>query len=147
MGVERIKLLQDGKEFFSRASELVSCTAAGRRPAELIILGLTGGLQDLHKFHKRIVTTPAPGFTPLAANNEIILSTSCQVLTFQSHPEFSESLSRGVMADSKGAYSMGPSSHADVDLKDITDAHDGKEVWDTIMGWYAGTENEKRRRV
>ncbi|KAK6085042.1 glutamine amidotransferase class-i family protein [Seiridium cupressi] len=77
--------------------------------------------QALHKFHKRRVVTPAPEFLPLAYGNEISISQSSKVITFQGHPELTAQISQALVDADDGSY------HAiAVDLSPgIAAAHDG----------------------
>ncbi|KAI5861179.1 class I glutamine amidotransferase-like protein [Durotheca rogersii] len=112
VGVEEIVLSRQGQEFFREKPDLM-----------------------LHKFHKRYVTAPAPGFSALASNNEIFLSSTGRILSFQSHPELTEEISQRVIDGSEGVYDTGNSNHDGIVLKGIDHAHDGQQVWDRILDW------------
>ncbi|KAL4962687.1 class I glutamine amidotransferase-like protein [Aspergillus stella-maris] len=116
IGVEEINLTPEGQKFLG-----------GQTPTSTL---------NLHKFHKRYVTEPAPNFTPLATNNEILLSNTGQILTMQSHPELSEKLSRGILEGADGGYtSSSIMTDAGVKLLSVNSEHAGAKVWDVIMEW------------
>ncbi|KAK6071531.1 glutamine amidotransferase class-i family protein [Seiridium cupressi] len=108
-GVKSIQLTQDGSKFFAHNFTF----------------------QALHKFHKRRVVTPAPEFLPLAYGNEISISQSSKIITFQGHPELTAQISQALVDADDGSY------HATaVDLSPgIAAAHDGDMVWTRIMEW------------
>lgn len=56
------------------------------------------------KFHKCYIRSPAPGFKPLAASNEILISHSHKVLTFQSHPEMTSRIAQELIDADDGTY-------------------------------------------
>lgn len=93
----------------------------------------------MHKYHVRYVSELAHDFTPLAAHNDISLSDSGRILTFQGHPELTYEIS--------AAFSTGPDAYKPVLkaettngdapplLYDISTPHDGGRVWAFIMEW------------
>ncbi|KAL4808790.1 copper/iron-regulated glutamine amidotransferase [Aspergillus unguis] len=111
IGVEEIYLLPAGQRFFESPSSL-----------------------KLHKFHIRYVAEPGLGFTPLAANNEILLSDRDQILTLQSHPELSEEISTGILGTSDKNY-IPSSTDRKANLMDVASEHDGARLWDVVMEW------------
>ncbi|KAH8895346.1 class I glutamine amidotransferase-like protein [Thozetella sp. PMI_491] len=111
IGVERLPLTSEGQAFLAQDS------------------------LDLHKFHKRYVTVPASGFSVLAENNEILVSQTSKVLTFQSHPEFKVEIAEGLIAGDDGSYIAEPPVTQGIVLMDINAPHDGELVWDRIMKW------------
>lgn len=79
-----------------------------------------------------MVTDIGPHLSPLAPNNEILLSTNGQILTFQGHPEMDHSLSKLFAPADGQAVSI---NNLDIDLKPIASYHDGERIFERIMAW------------
>ncbi|KAK9413752.1 putative Class I glutamine amidotransferase-like protein [Seiridium unicorne] len=107
IGVKSIQLTQDGSKFFGQST------------------------LALHKFHKRRVVTPAPEFLPLAHGNEIFISQSSNIITFQGHPELTAQISQALLDADDGSYQA---TAADLS-PGVAAAHDGDMVWERIMEW------------
>ncbi|KAF4431486.1 Glutamine amidotransferase type 1 [Fusarium acutatum] len=101
-------------------------------PAGEDMFGLT--TLNLMKFHKRYVKSTALGFTPLAASNEIFISDSNKVLSFQGHPEMTERIAQELIDADDGTYCV-DTHNVPGGLKGIETAHDGDLVWEKIMKW------------
>ena len=93
--------------------------------------------QRLHKFHKRQVKSRAEGFVELAPDNEILLSASGRMLSFQSHPEMTPAVSQGLLdGDTQGFYHEEPRPNPRVVMdRDIYGEHDGALAWESIVDW------------
>lgn len=89
--------------------------------------------QALHKYHKRRVAEPAPGFQALASNNEIFISESGNILTFQSHPEMTLEIVQELMSADDGTYRSNQTGSGSI--KAVDSVHDGALVWKYIMQW------------
>ncbi|KUI63304.1 hypothetical protein VM1G_11049 [Cytospora mali] len=115
IGVQRIDLTSEGQQFFQR-DELM-----------------------LHKVHVRYVSETAPGFTLLAKENEITLSSSKTILTSQGHPEMTNEISELLTKGNDGTYTRQGDIHSkSVVMHDISAQHDGSEAWKHIMRWAEG---------
>jgi GMP synthase-like glutamine amidotransferase len=55
-------------------------------------------VQRLHKFHKRIVSEAPPRFKALAENQEIFVSESNQIMSFQGHPEMTAKIAQNILS-------------------------------------------------
>lgn len=94
--------------------------------------------QRLHKFHVRYVKTIAPVFTPLAELNEISISHSGQIMTFQGHPELTSEISHMLSGRDDGTYKPTKSAEASdegIVIEDAGSPHDGELIWKYIMEW------------
>lgn len=96
--------------------------------------------QRLHKFHVRYVKTLAPVFAPLAEHNEIALSHSGNILTFQGHPELTSEISRMLSGRGDTTYRPAPPSAEKaggkgIVVEDAGTPHDGELAWKYIMEW------------
>lgn len=90
----------------------------------------------MHKFHKRIVRVPPSGFQSLAEDNEIFLSESNRILTFQGHPEMTADIARGILDHRDPLYLADPSPEGIARLqKDLEKMEDGKRAFATVMSW------------
>ncbi|GKU06154.1 gmp synthase [Fusarium langsethiae] len=108
VGVEDITLTPEGTTFFDATS-------------------LT-----IHKNHEIVVTDVGPHLSPLAFNNEVLMSKDGQVLTFQGHPEMDSTLSRlFVASDNPAAVGAGLNSN----LRPINSPHDGEMIFERIIEW------------
>lgn len=94
-----------------------------------------GHKQNIHKFHLRYVAACPANFVPLAENNEILVSSSRRILSFQGHPEMKESISRAFLAGDNGLYGNQSTAEAGSLVRDIHDSHDGPELFKMIMAW------------
>ncbi|KIW57852.1 hypothetical protein PV05_02409 [Exophiala xenobiotica] len=94
----------------------------------------------LHKFHKRIVIEPPPGFHYLADNYEISMSDSNQVMTFQGHPEMTAKIAQGIVNARDPSYLGDPSPEGIARLhNDLEKIEDGKKAFSKVMSWaFAG---------
>lgn len=93
----------------------------------------------MHKYHVRYVSKLADGFSLLAKDNEISISASDRILTFQGHPEMTYEISAALSASDNGTYkpsdktaTAAQDSHL---LHDISTPHDGGRIWKFIMNW------------
>ncbi|CAI0648802.1 unnamed protein product [Colletotrichum noveboracense] len=95
---------------------------------------------DIQKNHALVVTHSGPYLTPIASGssssqNEILLSHSPPILTFQGHPEMDAALARLFAGFATG----GASDRADwipsVGLKSIDDVHDGEAILKRVVAW------------
>lgn len=94
--------------------------------------------QRIHKYHTRCVSDLAPGFTQLSKDNEITVAPSGRILTFQGHPELTYEMSRTLIEGTRGKYQRRDTadlSNKEVVLRDISAAHDGREVWAHVLRW------------
>jgi GMP synthase-like glutamine amidotransferase len=89
----------------------------------------------LHEFHRREVSTLAPGFLALAQDNQICLSEKNTILTFQGHPEMSTDLARALLSASSDYTNLMEEAQLDVAMKSIEEKQDGVEVWRKILEW------------
>ncbi|CAG9948322.1 unnamed protein product [Clonostachys rosea f. rosea IK726] len=110
IGVETINLTAEGQKFFDGLSSL-----------------------EIHKYHKRVVSEPAPGFKLLGSNNEILLSESGNIMTFQGHPELSSEILQNLLDSDDGSY-VGNST-----ISSITTPHDGLYIWGRLMKFVTTT--------
>ncbi|KAH8897536.1 class I glutamine amidotransferase-like protein [Thozetella sp. PMI_491] len=131
LGVTEIQLTEGGREFFSRFLEPTSSLA--RESSAL----------HIHEFHQRKVTRIPTGFTVLAADNQILLSNSENVLTFQGHPEMTGTLMKLLLTSSSSQESgyitlpSGEREEASFDkvVSAATKEHDGQKIWEAIFNW------------
>ncbi|KAF4853491.1 Glutamine amidotransferase-like protein chyE [Colletotrichum siamense] len=116
IGVETVPLTSQGAAFFKTES------------------------LDIQKNHALVVTHPGPYLTPIASGssssqNEVLLSHSPPILTFQGHPEMDAALARLFAGFATG----GASDRADwipsEGLKGIDDVHDGEAILKRVMAW------------
>lgn len=92
-------------------------------------------MQHLHKFHKRVIWQLPPDCETLAEGNEIIQSRSKQILSFQSHPEMDERISRGILA-SEASYRSSFSTKAFEKVEHSQGLeHDGQFAFNTALRW------------
>ncbi|KAK5193923.1 hypothetical protein LTR92_006263 [Exophiala xenobiotica] len=90
----------------------------------------------LHKFHKRVVTEPPPGFRYLADNYEISMSDSNKVMTFQGHPEMTAKIAQGIVSARDPSYLPDPSPEGIAQLhNDLEKIEDGKKAFSKVMSW------------
>ncbi|CAH0053968.1 unnamed protein product [Clonostachys solani] len=104
IGVETITLNAEGQNFFDGRSSL-----------------------KMHKYHKRVVSEAALGFKLLGSNNEILLSESGNIMTFQGHPELTSEISRNLLDSDDGSYVDNST------ISSITTPHDGLYIWGRLM--------------
>lgn len=115
IGVETVPLTSQGAAFFNSES------------------------LDIQKNHALVVTHPGPYLTPVASGsssqNEVLLSHSPPILTFQGHPEMDAALARLFAGFATG----GASDRADwipsEGLKGIDDKHDGEAILRRVVAW------------
>ncbi|EQB57800.1 hypothetical protein CGLO_02037 [Colletotrichum gloeosporioides Cg-14] len=95
---------------------------------------------NIQKNHALVVTHPGPYLTPVASGssssqNEVLLSHSPPILTFQGHPEMDAALARLFAGFATG----GASNRADwvpsEGLKGIDDVHDGEAILKRVVAW------------
>lgn len=145
VGVQDVKLTLEGQNLFKQES-LVSIPdlftnritsyawfPLFRSETNRVLL-----LQRIQKYHVRYVETMAPGTLPLAELNEISISSSGRILTFQGHPELTSEISYILSGRDDGTYA--PSKSVDKNRKDIVieeagTPHDGQLIWRHIMKW------------
>ncbi|KAJ4417871.1 hypothetical protein N0V82_005928 [Gnomoniopsis sp. IMI 355080] len=93
----------------------------------------------MHKYHVRYISRLAPGFASLTESNEISISESDRIMTFQGHPEMTYEISKALSEGDNGTYKPSEKSEAassrDELLHDISTPHDGGRVWEVIMDW------------
>ena len=89
--------------------------------------------KDIQKHHKREVTNPGPELSPLASNNEILLSRDNRILTFQGHPELNEAIQQSLIGGDDASYAMRP--ELGKVIKPVDAPHDGERVFGRIMEW------------
>ncbi|KIW46022.1 uncharacterized protein PV06_01715 [Exophiala oligosperma] len=90
----------------------------------------------LHKFHKRIVAEPPPGFKHLAENHEIFISESDQVMTFQGHPEMTAKIAQGIISGRDASYFPDPTPEGIAQLNhNLEKDEDGKKAFSRVMSW------------
>ncbi|KAF5499303.1 Glutamine amidotransferase-like protein chyE [Colletotrichum fructicola] len=116
IGVETIPLTSQGVAFFKTES------------------------LDIQKNHGLVVTHPGPYLTSIASGssssqNEVLLSHSPPILTFQGHPEMDAALARLFAGFATG----GASDRADwipsEGLKGIDDVYDGEAILKRVVAW------------
>ncbi|KAJ5114117.1 hypothetical protein N7456_002651 [Penicillium angulare] len=113
IGVQNIKLNSSGQSFFNMSDKCA-----------------------IHKFHKRRIAAPAPKFLPLAENNEILISESCKILSFQGHPELNDSIGKELLLRGDRTYLQGKSPEEVKALVDSTQVpHDGQVMFANVMEW------------
>ncbi|KAM0345660.1 hypothetical protein ACHAPU_006314 [Fusarium lateritium] len=109
IGIENIPLNPEGELFFSTKTLAI------------------------HKNHEIVVADIGPRLCCLAPNNEILLSTDNQVLTFQGHPEMDKDLSQMFVAieglPSSSQYRM------ETGLMPLDGHHDGEFIFEAVMKW------------
>ncbi|VUC30789.1 unnamed protein product [Clonostachys rosea] len=110
IGIETIDLTTEGQSFFEGQSSL-----------------------KIHKYHKRVVSEPAPGFKLLGRNNEILLSESGNIITFQGHPELTAEIARNLLDSDDGSYVDNST------VSSTTAPHDGLYIWDRLMKFVTNT--------
>lgn len=95
--------------------------------------------QRMHKYHVRYISRLAAGFIPLAKDNEISISESERILTFQGHPEMTYDISKALSEGDNGTYKpserKATAGNGDELLHDISTPHDGGQIWNVIMNW------------
>lgn len=85
----------------------------------------------------------APTFVPVAERNEIAMSKSGRILTFQGHPEMTAEISRLLSGKDDGTYTKSSKSTPTeaardgnkIFIDDVETPHDGESIWGEIMGW------------
>lgn len=113
VGIQKIELTPEGQEFFQQDTLM------------------------LHKYHVRYVSDLAPGFRPLAKENEITIS-SRKILTFQGHPEMTNEISRLLVEGDDGTYKQRRDIQSLPDgalMLDVSTLHDGSKAWKDILRW------------
>jgi hypothetical protein len=78
---------------------------------------------------------PAPGLQALAENNEIFISESKNIMTFQGHPEMTYHIAQGLKDTDDGSYRVEADKEGSKPLKGIEAAHNGVKVWRDIVSW------------
>jgi len=82
------------------------------------------------------VTVPPSNFISLASDNEILLSRTKNILTFQGHPEMTSAVARAILSEDGGAYSGGRTKdELDELYQDIDRVHDGFAIFKTVVSW------------
>ncbi|KAK5050507.1 hypothetical protein LTR84_003788 [Exophiala bonariae] len=115
-GLVKINLTEAGLKFFP------GCATKGHYAAS--------------QFHVREVNEAPPGFTPLAENNEALLSHSNTVISFQAHPEIDGIFSRKILDDDDPTYIEHLTSAEVDDLKNhCADAQDGTDMLARVIAW------------
>ncbi|KAK7556895.1 class I glutamine amidotransferase-like protein [Phyllosticta citricarpa] len=115
MGVTTIGLTDEGSKFFD--------FAAGKKS------------YDIHEFHKRQIVDPAPGFVPLAQQNQCFVSNDNAILTFQGHPEMSAKLAQSLLANaSTYTQAMSDDEQRNVATR-MEKEHDGNAILSRVVRW------------
>ncbi|KAK7538553.1 putative copper/iron-regulated glutamine amidotransferase [Phyllosticta citribraziliensis] len=115
MGVTTIGLTGEGSHFFDFAAEKKS--------------------YDIHEFHKRQIVDPAPGFVPLAKQNQCFVSNDNSILTFQGHPEMSAKLAQSLLANaSTYTQTMREDEQRDI-ARRMEKEHDGQAILERVVRW------------
>ncbi|KAJ5761989.1 Glutamine amidotransferase type 1 [Penicillium nucicola] len=114
IGVQDIAMTEEGKSFFGIDRETLA----------------------IHKFHKRLVTLPPPGFSSLATDNEILLSDARNVLGFQGHPEMAGSVAREIIdADTARAFTSDNKDELAKIHQSVAKSHDGDAILERVALW------------
>lgn len=132
MGVATIHLTAQGQQFFSSSSSS-SSSPSTITPEENILKNF-----KLQQHHRREVLTAPPSFTPLAEENQILVSPDNGILTFQGHPEKDAQTARLRLHDSVRWFGFDALSDekAYARLEALIDAdHDGEIVWSRVLRW------------
>ncbi|WQF89851.1 Putative glutamine amidotransferase domain containing protein ChyE [Colletotrichum destructivum] len=117
IGVETVPLTSQGAAFFKSES------------------------LDIQKNHALVVTHPGPYLTPVASGssssfqNEVLLSHSPPILTFQGHPEMDAALARLFAGFATGGASDRGDWIPSEGLKGIDDVHDGEAILRRVVAW------------
>lgn len=94
--------------------------------------------QRIHQFHKRRVETPVPGFISLAENNQVLLSPSKNILTFQGHPEMNGDLASMIMDHAYTYTGSSDQRGLDTVKRSMQEEHDGVKIFRKVLEWAAG---------
>lgn len=120
LGVTSFSLTDEGKTFFGMAS------------------------MRLYEFHQRKVNNLQPGFKSLAENNQILLSDSGYILTFQGHPEMTKQLMHDLLMSPRSCEAGYVRREMQQDntiearaqfLEKVDAEHDGLNIWKKILEW------------
>lgn len=132
IGVHDVQLTTAGQQTFD-TQVLVRSLSVLHKPRLLI------EVQKMHKYHVCYVSELANNFTALAQSNDIALSDTGRILTFQGHPELSTyQISKALSERADKTYtptktSVDTGGHGQ--LHGISTSHDGKRIWAFIMKW------------
>jgi GMP synthase-like glutamine amidotransferase len=113
IGVRQINLTDEGTKMFPFAK---------------------GGHAKIHEFHRREIKVPPEGFDSLAEGNQVFLSETDTVLTFQGHPEMNADLAKSLLASSP-AYMGVEEGQKEALAKNMESIHDGVHIWQRILAW------------
>ncbi len=91
----------------------------------------------IHEFHRRAITAAAPGFLPLAEDNQAFLNEDNTILTFQGHPELHTSLAK-TMLENVPSYMGVEEAQKVVLTENMESSHDGVAIWSRILQWTKG---------
>ncbi|KAF6785544.1 copper iron-regulated glutamine amidotransferase [Colletotrichum sojae] len=114
VGVEQIKLNEDGKKIFGKDTIKIT------------------------KFHKRFVKVVPAGFRPLAQDNEIIVADSGLILSMQGHPEIHGELARQFFDHDVPYYRQTLKTEEDLEryFAQMNDSkEDGEDILRRVTAW------------
>lgn len=110
--MKELKLTEEGKRFFKGKERL-----------------------RLHELHKKEVVMAPEGFVALAEGNQVLVSGSGRVLSFQGHPEMSGEIA-GLLVGEESCYTEGLGREEVEGLVSRAgEEHDGLEVWRRVLEW------------
>jgi len=115
LGVHRLQLTEEGREFFSSVTE--------------------DGTVALHELHRRALDRVPDGFIALATERQILLSKSNSVLFFQGHPELTEEFAVTILSGSNDYVRSLSDSQRKAIIAAGRQPHDGRKIWRRIMQW------------
>jgi hypothetical protein len=88
------------------------------------------------QLHVREIVTPAPNFTALAEDNEVFVSNSNMILSFQSHPEIMSEFATFVMRNGNSYVGKGMTeSDVEEKIKGLGGEQDGLVVLERVLEW------------
>lgn len=93
-----------------------------------------GGVLNMHEYHRREITTSARGFRELAVGSQSFVNEANTIMTFQGHPEMTESVAKSMFANVPSY--MGVSEEEKGAIEERMELpHDGMGIWKRILEW------------
>lgn len=113
IGVTDIELTNEGRKMFPFAED---------------------GTLRMHEYHRREIKTPAKGFVQLGKGNQSFVNERNTILTFQGHPEMTESVAKFMLDDTPGYMGLDGSEIGEIERR-MELQHDGGKIWKRILEW------------
>jgi GMP synthase-like glutamine amidotransferase len=113
IGVTDIELTDEGRKMFPFAED---------------------GIVRMHEYHRRYIKGPAKGFVRLGEGNQSFVNEKNTILTFQGHPEMTESVAKAMLDDTPGYMGLDESEIEAIEQR-MELPHDGGKIWKRILEW------------